>query len=147
MEKPFWSALKIPLHHYYCYYVHYMWFLVWYKENKFECHAALRSLFILILRPLTLVLEKKSFYNFPLSSLRHSVSKEKTKCHFSTTFTTADILIATTSTMLWLWQKSIYFHFSTTAFATLWWKKFTFPLLLIATIPLHRDYVKKIFFL
>ena len=82
MEKPFWSALKIPLHHYYCYYVHYMWFLVWYKENKFECHAALRSLFILILRPLTLVLEKKSFYNFPLSSLRHGVFKRKNKISF-----------------------------------------------------------------
>ena len=91
MEKPFWSALKIPLHHYYCYYIHYVWFLVWYKENKFECHAALRSLFILILHPLTLVLEKKSFHNFPLRSLRHGVSKEKTKFHFSTTFTTADI--------------------------------------------------------
>ena len=108
MEKPFWSALKIPLHQYYCYYIHYVWFLVWYKENKFECHAALRSLFILILRPLTLALEKKYFYNFPLSSLRHGVSKEKTKYHFSTTFTTADILIATTSTMLWLTEKYIF---------------------------------------
>ena len=42
-----------------------------------ECHAALRSLLILLLRSLPLVLEKKSVYNFLLRSLRDSHVKKK----------------------------------------------------------------------
>ena len=117
------------------------------REKRFECHAALRSLFISLLRSLPLVLEKKnSFYNFLLRSLRHGRVK-KTKFHFSTTFTTPwswkklftlsfikNTLIATTSTTPRSWQRNIYFHFSITTFTTpWWWKKKLFPLLLTAT--------------
>ena len=41
------------------------------------------------------------------------------------------------------WQKSIYFHFSTTAFATPWWWKLNFfPDCYLLLRPLRRDYVK-----
>ena len=58
-------------------------------------------------------------------------------------------IIATTSTTPQSWQKSIYFHFSTITFSTPWWlKKITFSpiVILFPYYPLHRDYVKKIFF-
>ena len=47
------------------------------KEKRFECYAALRSLFILLLRSQPLVLEKKYSYNFPRRSLRHGHVKKK----------------------------------------------------------------------
>ena len=71
-------------------------------------------------RLLPLVLEKKSFYNFLLSSLRHGHFK-KTKFHFSTTFTTPwswkklftlsfikNTFIATTSTSVIMTKKHIF---------------------------------------
>ena len=115
------------------------------KEKKIwiSC-GTLRSLFILLLRSLPLVLEKKNYYNFfiifyyihyaMVMSKRSKISFQlyvhdamiMKNIRFTLSFI-KNTLIATTSTTPRSWQKSIFFLFSTTTFTTpWWWEKSTF---------------------
>ena len=96
------------------------WLRVIIRKNRFECHAALHSLFISLLRSISLVLIKRNKLfqqNFLLRSLRHGHAKN-TKFHFSTTFI-----------MSWSWNKAIYIQFHVK------------NILLLR--PLRRDFVQK----
>ena len=116
------------------------------KEKKIwiSC-GTLRSLFILLLRSLPLVLEKKNYYNFfiifyyihyaMVMSKRSKISFQlyvhdamiMKNIRFTLSFI-KNTLIATTSTTPRSWQKSIFFLFSTTTSFTTpwWWEKSTF---------------------
>ena len=112
------------------------------KEKKIwiSC-GTLRSLFILLLRSLPLVLEKKHFFIIFYYIHYAMVMSKRSKISFqfyvhdamimkNIRFTLGFIkntLIATTSTTPRSWQKSIFFLFSTTTFTTpWWWEKSTF---------------------